>query len=163
MSSNNNETAIPHGSPTNNDIKRGKQGHSFLFCLCDMRRAVIMIDILCLLGAIIGLIIAIVIKEDDNIRNQVKIVLNNYSYWTIIGIQATAILAFLVGIIGAFRFRICPILMTCLWNIVYIVLCVLDKNWFEVVFHAICLYPHNFLCHELVKGIMTKENYVEYE
>jgi hypothetical protein len=150
--------AAPLGAPVD-IVKQFKQGHSFLGCLCDMRRAVIMLDILGILLGIIGLIAAIIVyKYGDTIE-----MFSEYAFGAVAGIQVGIILAHLSGMIGAICFCICPILITILMEIAFVVLSVLGKDWITLAFNAFWLYPHVVLCYELAKKIMTKENYYQQE
>ena len=145
-------------------MSKGKQGHSFLFCLCDMRRAVIMLDVLSILGGLLMILAEILVyKYGDKDDEELQILLNNYSLWAVVVIQAVGVFCHILGVIGARRFSICLLLLPLLWNIVYAVLCGIDKNWVGLGFAIVWVYPHAFLCRELAQGIMTKENYYESE
>lgn len=144
--------------------KQGKQGHSFLFCLCDMRRAVIMMDILAIIGSLIGLLVTILVeKYADKDDEELAVLLDGFDFWALIVIQVVAVICYFSGLVGALRFSICPVLITILWEITYGALCAYDKNWTGLGVAIFWLYPHLFLCRELAQGVMTEENYVESE
>ncbi|CAB9517867.1 expressed unknown protein [Seminavis robusta] len=164
MSSNNNTTAISTGAPVDNLKKQEvKQGHSFLGCLCDMRRAVIILDTLGFFGSIIGLLVVILYDKYGTEDDKQLLMLENYDFGAFVAIYSAVIIAHFSGIMGALTFTICPILITILMNIAYAVLSGLSKNWIGLGVYIFLLYPHVFLCHELAKGIMTKENYRSQE
>ena len=154
---------VPHGAPVEAAAgKQFKQGHSFLGCLCDMRRAVIILNIIGLGFGIVALI-AVILIERYNKSGDTQFVLESYDFWTLVGIQISVILAHVCGIMGAVSFSICPILITILVELVYAILSALDKNWIGFGASIFVLYPHVVLCYELAKGIMTKQNYYEQE
>ncbi|CAB9515506.1 expressed unknown protein [Seminavis robusta] len=161
MSNNNNTTEISTGAPVEN-LKKVKQGHSFLGCLCDMRRAVIILDTLGFIGSIIGLV-AIIIYDKYGTEDDKKLLLDSYSFGALIAIYSAVIIAHLSGIIGALTFTICPILITIIMDISYAVLAGLDHNWIGLGVYIFLLYPHVFLCNELARGIMTRETYRSQE
>jgi hypothetical protein len=138
---------------------RTKQGHSFLFCLCDMRRAVIIVDIV---GVILNnAIIAYTIitfdepGEGEEIPRDIML----YGLWPRIAFLSAYGVCRLCGMFGALTFSILPILIALLMEIVHIIFCMLAKEWVGIPLCLIILYPHPFLCRELYSGIMTKENY----
>ena len=165
---NTDHTAVPHASPVNNatDHKRGKQGHSFLFCLCDMRRAVIILNVFCLISSILGGIAVILLDkyghniegfEIDNGEEE------TYALDVLVAFQAIGACMSMIAILGAVQFSICPVVTAALWNIAYIVICALDKQWIAVGWHVVVLYPHLVLPYDLAKGVMTRENYRQFE
>ncbi|CAB9523640.1 expressed unknown protein [Seminavis robusta] len=162
MSSSNNNTTVNMGSPVDT-VKKTKQGHSFLGCLCDMRRAVIMLDTLGMIGSIIALVAVIIYDKYGTEEDKKALMLENYDFGALIAIYSAVIICHLSAIIGAITFTICPILITILMNITYAVIAGLDKNWIGLGVYIFLLYPHVFLCNELAKGIMTKENYRSQE
>ncbi|CAB9528212.1 expressed unknown protein [Seminavis robusta] len=160
--SNNNTTAVSMGAPVDN-LKNVKQGHSFLGCLCDMRRAVIMLDTLGFILSIIGLVAVLIYDKYGTEEDKKLLMLENYDFGALIAIYSAVIIAHLSGIIGSLTFTICPILITIGMNITYAVLSGLDKNWVSLGVYIFLLYPHVVLCNELARGIMTKENYRSQE
>ncbi|CAB9503645.1 expressed unknown protein [Seminavis robusta] len=153
--------AAPLGAPVE-DLKRVKQGHSFLGCLCDMRRAVIMINILGVGLGIAGLLTVILVDKYGDKEEQ-KVFLNGYDIWALIAIQAAVCVGHFSGLMGAVNFSICPVTITILMEIAYAVLSGLDQNWIGLGVSIFFIYPHVFLCYELAKGIMTPENYFRQE
>lgn len=172
MTATNDTTTVPHASPPDNsgDLKRYKQGHSFLFCMCDMRRAVIILNVFGLISSCVGLITVILVDKYGDME-ALKIFDGEHeeegeeavAVGILVAIQAVGILVSMMAIFGAVRFSICPVVTAALWNIAFIVICILNKNWLALGVHAIILYPHLVLPYELAKGIMTRENYQQSE
>ncbi|CAB9501539.1 expressed unknown protein [Seminavis robusta] len=158
----NNNTAVSMGAPVDT-VKSTKQGHSFLGCLCDMRRAVIILNTLGTIAGIIGLVAAIIFDKYGTEEDRKALMLDGYDLGALIAIYSAVIVCHLCGILGAVTFTICPILITILMNIAYAVLAGLDKNWIGLGVYIFLLYPHVFLCNELARGIMTRENYRSQE
>ena len=172
---NNNTVAVPPGGPHDN-VKKIKQGHSFLFFLCDMRITVLILDIFSFLGATAALIGVIwmqktmshddidqLFPDDGSIANQVY----HYkgSLVPLMVMEAVAMVVFLGGIIGASNFYMWPIIIEIMWISAFTVVMGLAHNWFAlgVTVNVFFLYPRLRLCFELAKGIMTRDNYYNQE
>ena len=165
-----NTVSIPVAAPQEDPRKIIKQGHSFLGCMCDMRRAVIMIDVLCLIFAASGLILIILTeKYGDKIdpKDMEYIHLHsttvNFPFSVALSLQISAMLVYIFSIIGACNFSICPVLTACAWIIAFIVMDGINKTWVSFGLHIFFLYPHVVLCYELAKRIMTRDNYYQSE
>jgi hypothetical protein len=122
--------AVPLGASVD-DAKTFKQGHSFLGCLCDMRRAVIMLNILGIgIGIAVLLAVILVDKYGENIEDgDLKYTIDSYSFGAMVGIQLGVIIAHLSGILGAINFAVCPILIAILMDVAFAVLSGLGNNW----------------------------------
>lgn len=151
------ETAMP---------SKEKQGASFLFCLCDMRRAVIMLDALAAIGGLMAIVAAALVNKHAIKKEEVvadMILLHSYDCIGVIVIQTVGMLCHFSGIFGAIQFQLFPLVFPTMWEAIYAVLCGIDRNWAAVCVSVLWLYPHAFLCRELAQGIMTKDNYNEAE
>lgn len=151
------ETAMP---------SKEKQGASFLFCLCDMRRAVIMLDALAAIGGLMAIVAAALVNKHAIKKEEVvadMILLHSYDCIGVIVIQTVGMLCHFSGIFGAIQFQLFPLVFPTMWEAIYAVLCGIDRNWAAVCVSVLWLYPHAFLCREFAQGIMTKDNYNEAE
>ncbi|CAB9506135.1 expressed unknown protein [Seminavis robusta] len=152
-------------SPKKEIKKKHDDGHYFLGCICDMRRAVIILDSLGALGSVIALLVAVILYDQYGIQEEGKeeerIVMwvdGSYNIWTLCCIHILVIYSHLSGIIGAVTFRICPLVIAMLIEIGYGILAGLDQNWISLGVCIFLLYPHISLCHDLSRGILTNEN-----
>jgi len=175
---NNNAVAVPTGGP-HDHVKKVKQGHSFLFCLCDMKITVLTLDIFAFLGATMALMGVIymdrTMSQDDieeafqdnkSIVNQVfynKGSAPSGSLDPLMVLVAVAMMVHLGGIVGASNFYMCPIVIEIMWISAYTVLMGLAHNWIALGSCVFFLYPRVVLCYELAKGIMTRDNYKNQE
>jgi len=166
MSPNMNSNEVSMGGPQD-PVKATKQGHSFLFCLCDMRTTVLFFDIIHTLSALAGMIALFVLQKYDKEGSESEGVepffQDEWTFGAAIGIQAAALAAGVFGIVGAACFAICPLLLITLWIVVYAVLSGVAENWISMGVYIFWLYPHVVLCYELAKRIMTRENYRSQE
>lgn len=164
--------------------KKGKQGHVFLFCLCDVRRAVILINMLTLFGSCFGTVIMVkfwlkmkdagrALRDDDFLMNpydNVMPVLYNYFILTVFCVVfstmaiagATYYNAWLVGanaffIIAATTSTIVTSCVTAQRVSSY------EYAWYDIVVTVavamLFCYPNLMLTHEIETGIISSTTY----
>jgi hypothetical protein len=123
-----------------------RQGHLFFGRLCDMRVAVVSMNVFNIILLIIGGIVTLV-------------------KFGMIGLGAhfPGIVLSGIGIFGAMNFELWAV---CLATVGYCVGLLFDLfwlNWIGILIGALIVYPHAVLCYEMKKGIMTKETYKREE
>jgi hypothetical protein len=161
-----------------------KQGHSCFGCCCDMRRAVIIVNIFVVILYVASMIfVAIAVPATKNSDNADPDYSDSEINSALVGVIVSSLIGILFSmfaIFGAIRYNI--------WlvgaNIAYLIIsfiAVISVNvaasnsnpdytynvWFNVVFgliiRALFIYPHVMFIREVRSGIMTKENYSEEE
>jgi len=160
-----------------------KVGHVCCGFCCDVRRAVIIINLLAAILAIIGVILfatAVGIygnfdDEDIEINSNATEVTEDldweYGEWAKdaplreiglgVGISwaAIAILFYFIGLIGAIKYSACLVLLSCLFYAAAIIWAILFFDVISAVINLLFLYPHIVLYSEIKKGIMAPETY----
>ncbi|KAL7570181.1 hypothetical protein ACA910_020017 [Epithemia clementina (nom. ined.)] len=143
-----------------------KQGRKCCGCCCDMRRAVIVVNIvnLCSTGLeLLGLITAAIGGTDDWNDDAVPAEFRTVSKTTlglaflIVIILATACSA--VGLIGARKYDKSMVGVGAGWYCVSAALSLISLNVSGLVYNVCFAYPHFYLMKEIKEGIMTEENY----
>lgn len=157
-----------------------RQSPLFLGCLCDMRRAVIAINIIGISFAFIGVVFAVIglafaedIKQDDLAKDME--LHNSFVYGQVgtqiilglsLGIGLLSILIYSLGIYGAAKFNICLVGTTTVYHALnfaaalgQLILNFDALSAFGLIMSALFLYPHFALWRYMQRGIMTEENY----
>ncbi|CAB9501706.1 expressed unknown protein [Seminavis robusta] len=156
-------SASTSSSSSDTVIKEPKLGHSFFFFLCDMRRAVVLLDSI---GIVIGVVMlgveinAYMTGSDDfKMPLMADSTAREHGFGVIMVLKCISIVCHLAGIRGAMRFQICPLSFATLWDFIYGVLAMYDSYWIGFTKSLLVLYPHVVLCSEINQGIMTPETY----
>ena len=148
-----------------------KHGHNFLFCGCDMRRAVIILNgitlAISLFGAIaymIGTTVVDAITDnfDDDEFEAAADVLNGwvltagpYFLAVAIGKVAWAI----IGILGAYQYEHAMVGFGSMSYFFDMALSIYTLTWIGLGYSVIMVYPHLVLMKEIHEGYMCAENY----
>lgn len=142
-----------------------KQGHSFLGCCCDMRRAVIIINCVSIVLAILFLIllgvgVEYVRRVDDETTDGIEDQLTPAVVGASIAISIVAMVCNMIGIYGALKFKMWAVIFALVWYGVDLILNIMRFNIFGIILSVILyMYPHGMLLQEMRSGIMTKETY----
>ena len=193
MYNTNKNTATPAGGPTVSGVVVGsgaavapidgihrgeRRGHSCCGCCCDMRRAVIIVNIINIILAFIGLIGFSVLVADTN---NSEVVSDGENSTTFVGIDddytlgeyeivkgfaplviilvLLSIVGFALGIVGAMRYKVWMILVAIVVYCISAFMELLSLNLVGFAVTALYAYPHFVLVSEIRRGIMTKETY----
>ena len=165
-------------------IHRGeRRGHSCCGCCCDMRRAVIIVNIINIIFAFIGLIgFSVLVADtkeittttdgngstttgtttfsgidDDYTLGEYEIV-KGFAPLVIIMVLLSMV-AFSLGIVGAMRYKVWMIVVAIVVYCISAVMELLSLNLLGFAITALFAYPHFVLVSEIRRGIMTKETY----
>lgn len=166
-----NELTVAYGSPNFRDVPTGsRKGHLFLGCLCDMRRAVVAVNVLSILGVIIQVSFAIWylavseedLNEDDDLSEWLasEETLPKEIVAAGLALCMLSLLIYSLGIRGALKFNVTMVSASTIYHCVTVVLHLLAQTWLLAAFEVLCVYPHIMFIQQVGKGIMTAENYV---
>ena len=144
----------------------GKQGHKCCGGCCDMRRAVIIVNIVH--ASIIGLAFLGVlasrnldyasIYDDDSVASAMSEA-QNKPIGMAVSVLLAQIVAALCGIAGGMKFNIPLTAIAATGYIAFFIIGLIGFNPFALLYHGFFLYPHVFFIQEIQKGIMTEANY----
>jgi hypothetical protein len=145
----------------------GRQGHLFFGCCCDMRRAVIIVDIINTVFASLNLLAILTFTlfgsnltdsfDDDVTKNDMAIAT---SYPVVAIVMAVfALVCPVLGIVGAARYSGWMVIVPAVWYCVDMVISILSSSPAGAALAVMFIYPHIFLFKQLNKGIMTMDNY----
>lgn len=163
MSDTQNEPVKPEASYTLTPSV--KQGHKCCGGCCDMRRAVIIVNLVNILLLVLGTMGTLSLLEinksatdDDKVAETLE-EFNNLSLAGFITTQCVKIVVSILGIVGAIRYNIILVgicvamyAANCIWAAVFL-------NIAGVVYAVFFAYPHFFFMNEVRAGIMSQENY----
>ncbi len=153
---------------------RPKQGHSCCGGCCDVRRAVVVLCILSIVGNFIVLISSDVMKTfvngtatsfsfDDDSLNQAKdqtVESANSGINQVMIILSIAIICASSSMVGAIIFNKYLVLVNAIYLTVSILVSIFTTPSRAIlVVNGLWLYPHIFLLIYIHNGIMSKENY----
>jgi hypothetical protein len=145
--------------------KPRKQGHTCCGCCCDVRRAVIVVNLLAgtYLLMMVQWIFALVALRYDY----------NYKYWALLVMNCLQLVPVGMGIFGAVYYNGWFIGVAALhYTLQFLFIC--NVSWYNLampndlpldepiamaVAMALCAYPHFMLISEIRGGIMSPENY----
>ena len=123
-----------------------KLGHNCCGGCCDVRRAVVIVNIINAVLLILGL------GSEVTLPIIVFLV-----------IQTVRILLSVAGIVGAVKFNQVGVGLAMFGYVFDAVMALLGFNLLGLLFPLMFAYPHGFLIKEIRAGIMTKENYASEE
>lgn len=167
-------TSVPHASPDFNDYQmQERQGHLCFGCLCDMRRAVIAVNIVSIAIAVFELCMLIVflVLYDEITSNpdgsgpvgwiSVNQYVSKQVVGTAIGVCFLAIAFYAIGIRGASKFNRSMVSTTLMYHCVSGIFNLLVLNIFGLLLSILFAYPHVMLLMALRNGTMSAENYAK--
>ncbi|CAB9511217.1 expressed unknown protein [Seminavis robusta] len=174
----NQQDQVPHATstevPYGNDLScsKEKRGHLFFGCMCDMRRAVIAVDVISIVLAVIEVCVAITAlalfdeisqtTNDDVFSGWVKT--NKHASEAllgfVIGFGFVAILFYSLGIYGAANFNQCMVCAALVYHCIAVFANLVSLNIPGILLSGLFVYPHVMLFREIRLGVMTEETYV---
>jgi hypothetical protein len=143
-----------------------RQGHSFFGCMCDMRRAVIIVNIISLFFVTIGVFTFSVLSSskfqdefDDNDDSQKGF--DELDRWrgALIAIIVLSFIIHISGIVGGVRSSRRMVLVPGVWLSLGCLVNLLTLNIGAAVVCCLFAYPHFIFFREIQMGIMSTENY----
>lgn len=148
-----------------------KHGHNFLFCGCDMRRAVIIFNTITIIVASLAATLYMIDShlvdtmyenfDDDefqaaaDVLNAPLLAAGPYFLAVAIGKVAWGI----IGILGAYRFEHAMVGFGSMSYFFDLALSIFMLNWIGLGYAVLMLYPHLVLIKEIHDGYMCAENY----
>ena len=158
--------------------ENGKQGHIYCGVCCDMRRAVMIVNILSIFNVIFQMVS--IAGFTSLIKNR-----NPEDFATIVGLERAMTGVFIMSITsiffslgafyGAFKYKVLPVMMQTAFTIIYFFVVNLmflrvsrnhsefqfgPVNWvIAVMVSLLFIYPHAMLITELRSGLMSAETY----
>jgi uncharacterized membrane protein len=146
----------------------GKQGHAFCGGCCDVRRAVIIVNIINVVFASLGLVtmgglmVATSQNYDDDEVQAAMTTFNeaNLSMAVLITLIAVKLVANGLGIYGAATYNIWMVGISLVVYCIDFVMGLVAANVIGLVIACVFDYPHFFFIKEVRSGIMSEANYV---
>ena len=149
-------------------VSEGKRGHSCCGCCCDMRRAVIVVNILLLIGRLlcalgIDLMLKIMISQPSDDPSSIEsddvtidtIKDHKGEFVALLVIALVGVLCSGLSIYGAIAYN--KYLVAA--NAIFLVLQAPFGGFPTFIANGLYLYPHVFLIFYLHNGVISKENY----
>ena len=142
-----------------------KQGHLYMGCCCDTRRATIIVNIvnlvLALLSALLyGLASGFAINELDDDAIKQDLANKGGAIAGIIALFFVIALTFsTLGIYGALKYNKCMVIAAAVWYGLSSLVSLSGGDILGCVLAGLFCYPHIVFVQEMQKGIMTEENY----
>lgn len=145
-----------------------KQGHSFLGGCCDMRRAVIIVNAICITMEIIGLVVLLILFSIGFFSypdNAAEYTIGDYTLtWGIVlgivgGLSLFSIVFNAAGIHGATKYKQGFVMAALIYHAICLGLNVITFSIIGALVSGLFLYPHICLVKEMKEGIMTEANY----
>jgi len=149
-----------------------KQGHKCCGGCCDMRRAVIIVNIINAIVLTMGLFSVLAARklsdevdgqvDDDEVSAALE-EFNSLPLGGFLAIQTAKIVLSVIGIFGAAKYSEIGVGLAMAGYVFNAVMSLVGINLFGFIFAACFAYPHAFFIKEVRAGIMTKENYPNEE
>jgi hypothetical protein len=154
------------GDGTSPMIRGPKQGHKCCGSCCDVRRAVIAVNVLNVLVLLLGIIVMIAFQmaastmdyDDDNTQTTMD-AFANLALGLLIAICLVPTVFSAVGIAGALLYNKWMAGSAGAFYCLSMIYNVFQLNIFGLVLMGLFAYPHYFLVKEINQGIMTEQNY----
>lgn len=168
------ETQYALASAVGEDGKQQKQpklGHNCCGRCCDMRRAVIVVNIVNLVLVAMGLFSVLAARaasanadqvDDDELSSALE-EFRSLPLGAFLAIQITKIVLSVVGIVGAVKFHQIMVGLSMAAYAFDAVAALIGLNVVGLLYAGFFAYPHGFFIKEVRDGIMTKENYPNEE
>ena len=140
-----------------------KQGHSCCGGCCDMRRAVIVVNMISIAMYIISIFAISVVNRvefDDDVMEEPIV---QVPVGWMIAIIFAKILCYAIGIWGAVSFSLWQVYVALGMYMIALIFNAIVLNLIAVLVAGLFAYPHVYLVQEIKKGIMTKDNYYSEE
>lgn len=148
------------------------QGHLCCGCCCDMRRAVIIVNLISLglsvpyfRAIVIGTLLSLLVRN----RSDNDTAAENMSYdgdqtsepslMYILFLPLLYAAGYLLGLLGAVRFNVHMVAVAAVLLVTIVIHSLVHYNFVLWILPALFLYPHVCFIHQFYQGTMTKENY----
>jgi hypothetical protein len=143
----------------------GKQGHLFFGCCCDMRRAVVIVNVMNICFALLGIAMYYLLSrdgfsenfDDDLTKYELEAISNYKSRAIAFGI--VSVLCSLIGIYGAVQYSNWTVVLAAVYYCISGLTKIVPSDLSGMLMAGIFAYPHFVFIKELNNGIMTAENY----
>lgn len=144
-----------------------KRGHKCCGGCCDVRRAVIVVNlvnigilmtILILFLSAIFVILSIPYDDDQTSASRDALYINS-TFWVVTVTLVLCILVSAIGVVGAVKLNKWMVGGMAIAYCAGVVMGIVFKQPKVVIYCAFFAYPHFFLVKEIQQGIMTKHNY----
>ena len=147
-------------------IRGEKQGHKCCGSCCDVRRAVIVVNIVNIVNMLWVIFAMIVFQKtastmtyDDDTQQAAIDVVANMPLGLMIAIWLVSAVFSAVGIAGALLYNKWLVGVSGVFFCLSMIPDIMALNIPGIVYKGFFAYPHYFLVKEINQGIMTKENY----
>jgi hypothetical protein len=141
-------------------IQMKKRGHTCCGTCCDVRRAVIIVNLVSMCFLVLGLIGIAAFVNQDSVRLRVVNQLDDAGFRVAVCFtMMVQMIFYALGVYGAVTFNECYLRAALL---TYVVMFVFDMVAFKriaAIVHWLFAYPHYFLIKEIRAGIMNEGNY----
>jgi hypothetical protein len=146
---------------------RSKQGHSCCGGCCDMRRAVILCNMISILFAFLSLAGLEVLKAaikaggemDDDVTKQASAAMKDFPIGVMILFMVVQCACYSMGVLGAISFTQWQVIVALVCHAILAGINLVSFNIPGILMAGFFAYPHVFFIKELRAGIMTPENY----
>jgi hypothetical protein len=141
-----------------------KQGHSCCGGCCDMRRAVIVVNMISIAMYTINIFVISAVGKvefDDDVMKEAIVEFPPVGW--MVAIMFAEILCYAIGIWGAVSFSLWQVYVALGMYMITIIFNMIVFNFIALLMAGFFAYPHVYLIQEIKKGIMTKENYYSEE
>ena len=160
---------VKESGATGDVAKLPKQGHKCCGGCCDMRRGVIIVDIINVVLLTLGLFGVLATRnlsgqaeelyDDDEVQATLAEFATSFPLGAFIAIQAIKIVCSASGVVGALRYNIYFTGVAAAAYCFDALMALIGLNLGGVVYAVFFAYPHFFFIKEVRAGIMSKENY----
>jgi hypothetical protein len=152
-----------------NSIQSQKQGHKCCGGCCDMRRAVIIVNIVSMIFSLLGVAFmglgfellktASDALDDDQVKQSGGDAMQNLPMGAIVAGMLISLASYVLGIMGAISFTPWQVMVATACYGIHFVFQVMTVNIMGMIFTGFFAYPHVFFILEMKNNIMTPENY----
>jgi hypothetical protein len=142
-----------------------KEGHKCCGGCCDMRRAVIIVNLINAFFLVLGILAMLTLTKidpDDYTDDEVEAAVSNVdkaSVTVVIVISLCKLGLNLLGVYGAITYNIYMVGASFAVYVLEAAMSLVVMNVLHFLYSAFFAYPHVFFIREVKAGVMTKENY----
>jgi hypothetical protein len=143
----------------------GRQGQLFCGCCCDMRRAVVIVNVMSICFALLGIAMYHLLSRDgfienfdDDITKYELEAISNYKGRAIL-FGLVSVLCSLIGLCGAVQYNRRMVILAAVYYCISMLTKIVPFDLSGMLMAGLFSYPHFVFIKELDNGIMTAENY----
>lgn len=143
----------------------GRRSHLYFGFGCDMRRAVLIVNVITILMAFVALILffsaSAYLSNGSDDENVNAYAMGNFGVFAAVVVLNTVLATTFagLGIWGALHFNMYFVIAAAIWHAISAVLSLVYGDLVGAVMAGCFLYPHVVLAQEMQRGIMTESNY----